>query len=106
MFGGAVKQGKEKQHPRMLRIGELEGESEFPTPSERAFAQLSDPFPETEGKPLRSRPHRGGEQASASAAWPVPIRCICSDTCYTRTVTAYPAHVFDHPARARDDRRP
>ena len=26
-------QGEEEQHPRMLRIGELEGESEFPTPT-------------------------------------------------------------------------
>jgi hypothetical protein len=26
-------QGEEEQHPRMLRIGELEGESEFLTPT-------------------------------------------------------------------------
>ncbi len=29
--------GEEEQHPRMLRIGELEGESEFPTPAGFGF---------------------------------------------------------------------
>jgi len=31
--GNTCNQGEEEQHPRMLRIGELEGESEFPTPT-------------------------------------------------------------------------
>jgi hypothetical protein len=29
----AGNQGEEEQHPRMLRIGEVEGESGFPTPT-------------------------------------------------------------------------
>jgi hypothetical protein len=43
-------QGEEEQHPRVLRIGELEGESGFPTPT---------PFKRGPGRPRRSESGNG-----------------------------------------------
>jgi hypothetical protein len=37
---------RQKQHPRMLRIGELEDESEFPTPTGRQAMSTVRPCPD------------------------------------------------------------
>ena len=48
----AGNQGEEKQHPRMLRIGELEDESEFLTPTGYAYDLPSPPRAKSPSVPL------------------------------------------------------
>jgi hypothetical protein len=69
-------QGEEEQHPRMLRIGELEGESEFPTPTGGGRGDFG-PVPPPRKLAARGRagiPKSSGGRRSFRRTPPAPLR--------------------------------